>query len=34
VGGTIGVIVVVSVMTLVLGVVDFTLNQMMRLLLP
>jgi len=34
VGGTIGVIVVVGVMTLVLGVVDFTLNQMMRILLP
>ena len=34
VGGTIGVIVVVSVVTLVLGVVDFALNQMMRLLLP
>jgi preprotein translocase subunit SecE len=34
VGGTIGVLVVVGVMTLVLGVVDFTLNQVLRLVLP
>ena len=34
VGGTIGVIVVVGVLTLVLGVVDFALNQVLRLVVP
>jgi preprotein translocase subunit SecE len=34
VGGTLGVIVVIGVMTLVLGVVDFTLTQLLRWVLP
>jgi preprotein translocase subunit SecE len=34
VGGTLGVLMVVSVMTLVLGVVDFALGQLMRVVLP
>jgi len=34
VGGTIGVLVVVGVMTLVLGLVDFGLNQVLRLVVP
>ena len=34
VGGTIGVLVVVAVMTFVLGFVDFGLNQILRLVLP
>ena len=33
-GGTIGVLVVVAVITLVLGVADFSLSQLMQLLLP
>jgi len=33
-GGTIGVLVVVGVVTLVLGVVDFALNQVLRLVIP
>jgi preprotein translocase SecE subunit len=34
VGGTVGVLVVVGVVTVVLGVVDFGLNQILRLVLP
>ncbi len=34
VGGTVGVVVVVAVLTLVLGVVDFTLSQVLKLVLP
>ena len=34
VGGTIGVLAVVAVITTVLGVVDFSLNQVLRLVLP
>jgi preprotein translocase subunit SecE len=34
VGGTIGVLVVIGVMTLVLSVVDFTLTQLLRWVLP
>jgi preprotein translocase subunit SecE len=34
VGGTVGVVVVVSVMTVVLGVVDFFLTQVLRWVLP
>jgi preprotein translocase subunit SecE len=34
VGGTLGVLMVVGVMTLVLGVVDFALGQLMRIVLP
>ncbi len=34
VGGTVGVLVVVAVMTIVLGVIDFALNQVMRLVIP
>jgi len=34
VGGTIGVLVVLGVMTLVLGVFDYVLGQGMRLLVP
>ena len=34
VGGTIGVLVVIAVMTLVLGFVDFGLNQILRWVLP
>jgi preprotein translocase subunit SecE len=34
VGGTVGVVVVVVVLTLVLGVVDFTLSQLLQLALP
>jgi len=34
VGGTIGVVVVVLVLTIVLGVVDFSLSQVLKLVLP
>ena len=34
VGGTVGVVVVVGVLTLVLGIVDFSLSQVIRLVLP
>jgi preprotein translocase subunit SecE len=34
VGGTIGVLVVIAVMTVVLSVVDFTLTQILRWILP
>lgn len=34
VGGTVGVLVVVAVVTVVLGVVDFSLTQALRLVLP
>jgi preprotein translocase subunit SecE len=34
VGGTLGVIVVIGVMTLVLSLVDFTLTQLLRWVLP
>jgi preprotein translocase subunit SecE len=34
VGGTIGVLVVIAVMTVVLSLVDFTLTQLLRWILP
>ena len=34
VGGTIGVLVVIAVMTVVLSLVDFTLTQILRWILP
>ena len=34
VGGTIGVVVVVAIVTLVLGVADFALGQVVQLILP